>query len=563
MSSDRAEDRKDSDRRLAAFLEHAPEAIFIKDEQGRYTDVGQTFLTLTGRTRDEVIGATDYDLFERDVADRFCAEDAEVRRTGEPRLFEESFAYEGHHLQFLTRKFLLPTGEVAGIGTNITETRASERRLEELAQRLRAAVEGTGVGVYELDLATGRGIWSESAFTILGLTPTPDLVGTYDMWRSVIHPDDLDEVEAEHQAAAERSGPWTFEYRIRRADTGEIRWISAYGAFHPRGDTILSTGAAIDITDHVRTEQALGESERRVRAVLDSVSDAFYAVDGKWRFTLFNRAAEAYFGVPRSEVLGRIAWEVFPQTVGSELERRLQRIMRERTTESFVVSSSAKPGLWIESRVSPHEDGGLAVSFTDVTSRIESERTREILLAELNHRVKNTLGVVQSLARNSFKGEDRTEPLKAFENRLLALARAHSLLTAKSWTSATLEEVVEQSLQPYGRSGASPFLVSGPHVDLTPKNAVNIALALNELATNAVKYGALSVAEGRVRIAWEDEPGGFRLEWQEEGGPEVSEPARTGFGTRLITGSLAAELEGEVEMKFEPSGLVCRVRARR
>ncbi|WP_181176164.1 sensor histidine kinase [Mesorhizobium sp. B2-3-4] len=184
-------------------------------------------------------------------------------------------------------------------------------------------------------------------------------------------------------------------------------------------------------------------------------------------------------------------------------------------------------------------------------------------MAELNHRVKNTLAVVQGIAHQTFRGTLATEAFAAFEGRLMALSAAHNILTQTSWQHAALDQLVSDSLQIRG-TFSNRIASSGPAVLLQPNQALPIALALHELLTNAVKYGALSNEAGKVSVEWScsDRPKPrLKLSWSEFGGPLVSSPSRRGFGSRLIVGGLAADLQAEVAMEFQPQGLVCRIDA--
>ena len=198
----------------------------------------------------------------------------------------------------------------------------------------------------------------------------------------------------------------------------------------------------------------------------------------------------------------------------------------------------------------------------DVTEREEAEAERELLIAELNHRVKNTLSVVQSIARQTFRESETTlNARKAFEGRLVALALAHNLLTRLNWEHVPLEQIARVILK-VTEDGSGRIRVSGPTVLLPPKEALAITMALHELCTNAMKYGALSNKVGRVDVEWSQTAGPrLKLAWRESGGPSVSPPRRRGFGSRLLERSLASDLDGEVHLAFEPSGLVCMIDA--
>lgn len=191
---------------------------------------------------------------------------------------------------------------------------------------------------------------------------------------------------------------------------------------------------------------------------------------------------------------------------------------------------------------------------------------QRLLIDELNHRVKNTLATVQSISAQTLRtSETKEDARNALERRLLALSRAHDVLTRESWDGADLFEVVEKALEPYQVSGEKRFHIMGPHVRVTPRMSLALAMALHELATNAVKYGALSNKKGMINVSWNvlngAAPPRLNLRWTEAGGPPVKTPHRRGFGSRLIERSLAQDLDGQVEITFVPTGVVCTVDA--
>lgn len=188
---------------------------------------------------------------------------------------------------------------------------------------------------------------------------------------------------------------------------------------------------------------------------------------------------------------------------------------------------------------------------------------RELLLAELNHRVKNTLAIVQGIAHQTFKDPAAPKAQQAFEGRLFALAVAHSLLTEANWENASLEQLALDTLN-VGAPNRDRVSLSGPQILLPPKEAVAIVMALHELCTNAMKYGALSNDTGRIALGWSRDDGAaprLRLVWREEGGPSVTPPKRRGFGSLLLERTLAQDLDGNVTTEFRPEGLVCSIEA--
>ncbi|HEV2559342.1 MAG TPA: HWE histidine kinase domain-containing protein [Microvirga sp.] len=197
-------------------------------------------------------------------------------------------------------------------------------------------------------------------------------------------------------------------------------------------------------------------------------------------------------------------------------------------------------------------------TFVDITGRKRAEEHQQLLINELNHRVKNTLATVQSISNQTLRNASSTaQARQALESRLLALSRAHDVLTRENWEGADLKEIVGQAMAPYGTGDASRIELCGASVRLKPAMALALAMSLQELATNAAKYGALSDAGGRVRIEWRGGDGRLRLIWTEAGGPPVEPSTRRGFGTRLIERSLASELDGTATIAFEPAGVVC------
>ena len=194
--------------------------------------------------------------------------------------------------------------------------------------------------------------------------------------------------------------------------------------------------------------------------------------------------------------------------------------------------------------------------------RRAAERRQKLLINELNHRVKNTLATIQSLATQTLRGAGVAQEIRAsLDSRLAALARSHDILTQEQWERARLREVVERSLEPFAsdETATARFIIEGDDVLLSPKTALSLGMALHELATNAAKYGALSIPAGKVFIRWTMEPNStkqvVKLVWHERNGPLVVTPKRRGFGTRLIERALAYDLRGKVKLDFAPDGL--------
>lgn len=328
-----------------------------------------------------------------------------------------------------------------------------------------------------------------------------------------------------------------------------------------------------DAVVRARAETALRESEARFRHMADSAPALIWMTDERGKVIFANMHFDHVFGRPNRDMQGEGWTEVIDP---ADLER-FRSAMREafQTRSKFraevrVFDRQDQPR-WLRCEGVPRtSDSHAFLGYTgcavDVTDIKRAEEHQTLLIHELNHRVKNTLATVQSVASQTLRNASDLEGARhAFENRLLALSRAHDVLTRENWDGANLGEIVAQALEPYREHGAERLLQEGPEVRLQPRTALALAMTLQELATNAVKYGALSGPHGSVDVAWvvEGEAGAPRLHltWTERGGPPVAPPSRRGFGSRLIERSLAQELDADVAIDFRPSGVVCTIRA--
>ena len=275
-------------------------------------------------------------------------------------------------------------------------------------------------------------------------------------------------------------------------------------------------------------------------------------------------------GVPRNEVYAAVTQSVIGLSAATGLLLVLGLLLAVGFSVQIsrqVRSLAADAALIAENRIVETRSDDLtetaqvreALHQASLALRVrEEERTaaaarQEVMINELNHRVKNTLAMIQSLARQSFSVAD-PGALETFTERLVALSRAHDLLTERTWINADLSEVVGRTLGPYGERAR----FSGPPLSLAPNAAVTMSMILHEMATNAVKHGALSRPGGQVEVMWTlDGDHSLTLIWRERGGPEVKKPGNGGFGSRLITASVQHEFGGQVQVEHLPTGLVC------
>jgi len=275
-------------------------------------------------------------------------------------------------------------------------------------------------------------------------------------------------------------------------------------------------------------------------------------------------------GYTRDDVLGE-SFNFFMAHVDDEKALALIREAFEGRSEiDHEIQYRRKDGtkFWATLFVSPvkDDDGDIIqyfASFVDLTSYKDEQAQSQTLIAELNHRVKNTLATVQSIVSQAARTNADTQAMrKAVESRLFALSRSHDLLSREHWRSAGLLDVLHDALAPFGgldeRSGRVEIV--GENLQFAPKAALALGIAFNELATNAIKYGAFSNEYGKIRIEWTAKPSptGRRLHltWTEMDGPVVVPPLRKGFGSNVLERGLANELDGTVQLDFRPGGVV-------
>jgi PAS domain S-box-containing protein len=276
-------------------------------------------------------------------------------------------------------------------------------------------------------------------------------------------------------------------------------------------------------------------------------------------------------GYDREEVLGKGFNFFMAQGADAEALARIKDEFEGVTASGTEVLYRRKDGseFWTAVFISPVRDerGDVVqyfASFVDLTKHKEDEARSKLLIEELNHRVKNTLATVQSIVWQATRtSSDPKLVQKAIETRLFALSRSHDLVTRENWENIGLLDIIHDAMEPFGVADgrAARIVIQGENIRFSPKSALVLSIVFNELATNAVKFGALSNEAGSILIGWTKEltPAGDRvlLHWQEKNGPPVMTPSRIGFGSRVIEHSLAQELKGTVHFDYRPDGLAC------
>ena len=326
---------------------------------------------------------------------------------------------------------------------------------------------------------------------------------------------------------------------------------------------------AADLIERNEVEAALRESREQFRwlaSIVEFSDDAIVSKNLDGIITSWNKGAERLLGYLAEEAVGKSVTMLFPPERLGEETAILERLQRGDRIDHFETVRRRKDGSLIDVSltISPIRgaDGkiiGASKIARDITERKRSELQISTLAREAEHRSKNLLANVGAMVQLS--QADTADGLKkAIAGRIAALAKVHSLFAKSRWTEAELGTLVKQELSPYSRDGETRTRIDGPAVMLKPDAAQTIAVALHELATNAAKYGALSVATGRVRVEWSGAAGGWLvLRWTETGGPPVRPPTRKGFGTHVMEAMIQGHVMGDVRLDWRAEGLRCEI----
>ncbi|WP_414087767.1 PAS domain S-box protein [Rhizobium sp. BR 314] len=458
-------------------------------------------------------------------------------------------------------------GKVRGVFCIVNETTErvrAEQALRESEERVSAIISqsATGIAQYELD---GRFSLVNKRFCEIVGYSQDELLDL--RIQDIIYPDDRRDIMQLFDVMLANGESFEIEQRYVRKD-GSLVWVtnSASGVRdRSAGKVWRAVSVVIDISERKRAQ----EVERRLASIIASSDDAILSTDLNMTVTSWNLGAERLYGHSAEEAIGQSVMMLVPDDRSEEEPAILAQIRAGQKVEPYETKRRRADGQLVDVllSVSPIYDTygrivGASKIAHDISAKKEAEHLQSVLVGELNHRVKNVLATVMAIARQTLGREDVSKTsVETFEARLASMARAHDLLIHGKWEEADLMAVISQALSPYPRER---FEISGPAIKLAPRTVVSISLALHELATNAAKYGALSTSDGRVAIVWSletQEAERLVLRWQETGGPIVTPPTRKGFGSRLIENLLAAELNGQVNITYDPGGLICEVHA--
>jgi PAS domain S-box-containing protein len=446
--------------------------------------------------------------------------------------------------------------------------RSLESRLDDSHLKLRLAIRAAQIGIWEWDLESGTMNYSPRARAICGFLPDEPV--TIEKVRQVTHPDDFPHTSELARRALDpelREKP-VYEYRIVTADKGDVRWVLAYGEaifVTQDGATKASRyiGTIADITDRKETELALRESELRQRLALEGARMAIWEVDLVTDKLTGSQDLNRIFGFPPDATP---TIEELRGCYGPGERERVRRVAEEALAKGehkfeveFRCHRLDGELRWLMLRAevmfgSSGEMQRVVGVLMDIDARKKSEERQFLLVRELNHRVKNSLSVVQAIANQTFRNKSEPEAVETFQSRLRALSKANAVLLESEFEAFDLLELIDGIIAPYW-DPKSRISLEGGRVTLPPRLNVPLALALHELSTNAAKYGALSVPEGHVQIVWRHRDRMVDLWWSEHGGPPP-DLSRKGFGTRLITETVAVEI-GQVDLIAAETAISC------
>jgi PAS domain S-box-containing protein len=564
---------RQSEATTRALLEAVPDLLFRMSRDGRYLGCHAPNPADLILPPEQFLGRSAAEVLPGDLGEATMRALEAVFRTGEPQTYEyeRERAGTGQKRYWEARVVRCGAEEALVLVRDISQRKRAEIELRLSRERLALLVERTPLGVIVWD-TQGRVVeWNPGAERIFGYTGAEAAGRRFDF----IVPDHArEEVEAAWRALVNRQGGvrGTNDNADRNGRIIRCEWYNATLVGHD-GRVVGVASVVQDVTDREAAAEALRRSEVRYRRLFDTNLDAIFVTDGAGVVTEANDAACALLGRARGAMVGRRLGEAISPVRGGDWARgaRSRPGVPAAAGEVEIVRADGERR-FIEYTSSPVMPGQVMTIVRDVTERRRAERRQATMMAELDHRVKNNLAAVLSLAEQSARGAASVEAfVSTLIGRIRAMARMHSALAGGRWEGAALRQLVRQSLEAYMLHGDGDgeregrIVARGPEVWIPARAVSPLAMALHELATNAAKYGALRAPIGRVDIAWTVEEGadgsGPRLSllWTESGGPRVAAPVKAGFGTQLIRGGIAYELRGNVVLEFPPEGARCRI----
>jgi two-component system, chemotaxis family, CheB/CheR fusion protein len=432
--------------------------------------------------------------------------------------------------------------------------------------RFRAVLDVLPAAVY-ITSAAGRIIYyNDAAAALWGWRPelgTSEWCGSWKLYWPDGRPMPHDQCPMA-LALRERRPVTNMEAVAERPDGTKVPFIPYPRLLYDASGTLVgAVNLLVDLTDRKCAEQYV----QRLALIVESSQDAIISKDLDGVITSWNSGAERLFGYTTDEAIGKSVTILIPSDRLHEETSILDRIRRGVRVERYETIRRRKDGSLVEISliVSPIRDAdgrviGASKIAHDITERRRAQEQQQLLVAEIKHRIKNTLATVQAIAMQTMRTASIDER-EAFVGRLHALASAHDLVTLENWNRASMRDVVCRALDAFRGMQRNRFLLNGPdNVWLDASRSLLLAIAVHELATNAVKYGALSTGNGKVSVAWKylenDGQRRAQLRWQESGGPPVKPPVNKGFGSHLLERAFEGGI-GSAHLDYDPQGLAC------
>ncbi len=564
-----------SEMRFRNVYQHALAGIAISDRQGRLLQCNPAFCALVGYSEAELRGMHygslihPCDLHENAAKDR-CVRDGEVKAIE----IENRYLHKNGQAVWV-RKIIatLPDedgkpGQVFALAIDISQRKRQEELLRESEARLQLALEAGGAGIWESSLDSGEFIASVRASALLGLPPEAPL--THDKAFSAIHPEDQAKVEQALRHTLETGAPFLVEIRCSQPD-GSVRWLHSQGKLHETRGRRRLIGLVRDISARKAAEVAVQTSQMHLQLALDAARLGWWLCDPVHRTASWDERFAAIFDLSESEadvasMVARVLAEDVPR-VSAAFDAAINPLDPKPYAVEYRIRRTNGEVRWIEAygmatfEGSGRERRAIAVVGTvaDITERKLAEEHQHLLMREVNHRTKNLLSVVQSIAHRT-AASNSEDFMERFSQRIQALSANQDLLVRNEWRGVELEDLVRAQLAHYADLIGDRIMIEGPQVKVTPSAAQSIGMALHELATNAGKYGSLSCDHGHVKIDWLLEDDQFTIGWIERDGPQIEPPRQRGFGSTMISVVAKASVGGEVELDYASTGVTWRLK---
>lgn len=547
------------------IISASPWCVAVLDSGGRVDFMNDAGLALFDISASDAVGRSVSSFWDGDAAARISDIVRDVAGGASAASFSGLASSPDGGLRCLEANISglkAPDGRVRSLVCSIrdiSEFASVEKSLELSEQRFRALADNMAQLAWMAD-STGSIFWYNKRWFDFTGTTLPQMEGWG--WKSVHHPDHVSRVVEKFSAHIESGAVWEDVFPLRGAD-GTYRWFlsRALPIRDEAGNITLWCGTNTDITEQRAATQRLRQKARLIQLSHEAIFS--WELDGT--ILSWNRGCEELYKITQDEAVGARGTDIlksrFPLPYPALLD-----ILRTNGAWSGEIEQTAKDGshVWVESRLEVLKVGGRQIVLEtnrDVTERRRADEIQKLLVAELNHRVKNTLAIVQSIAAQTARSSPNMECfVKSFRGRVQSLSSAHNVLTDAHWYGADLRTLVAAEIDVTAGGNANVH-IEGDSVFLPPQTALQVTLMMHELATNALRHGALTVPGGRVSISWQrlaGQDGKIEILWRESGGPRVEAPSHIGFGTTLIERSGTIP-NIKTALAFGAGGVACRI----